>query len=149
MDIAIRQEACPRRAVANATQLNEVTGNRRRETWGFLDWSHALSKGISRVAALGLGVSLTSAFSTAVRAADLPGQLPLRAPTSVAAPVDRTADMPPRLPVKAPVPYVSTAYDWNGWYVGAHFGVIRGSSNWSATQPGSSAPGFNGSFNLP
>ena len=57
--------------------------------------------------------------------------------------------MPPRLPVKAPVPYVSTAYDWNSWYVGAHFGVIRGSSNWSATQPGSSASGFNGSFNLP
>ncbi len=57
--------------------------------------------------------------------------------------------MPPRLPVKAPIPYVSTDYDWNGWYVGAHFGAIRGSSNWSASQPGSSAPGFNGSFNLP
>jgi high affinity Mn2+ porin len=58
------------------------------------------------------------------------------------------ADMPASLPVKAPVPYVSTAYDWTGWYVGAHVGVIRGSSNWSA-QPGTGTPGLNGSFNLP
>jgi len=53
------------------------------------------------------------------------------------------------LPVKAPVPYVSTTYDWNGWYVGAHVGVIRGSSNWSAMPPGAGAPGLNGSFDLP
>ena len=59
------------------------------------------------------------------------------------------ADLSANLPVKAPVPYVSTAYDWNGWYVGAHAGVIRGASNWSATQPGANAPGLNGSFNLP
>jgi high affinity Mn2+ porin len=58
------------------------------------------------------------------------------------------ADMPASLPVKAPVPYVSTAYDWNGWYAGAHVGVIRGSSDWSA-QPGAGAPGLNGSFDLP
>src|ERR1700687_3000581 len=45
------------------------------------------------------------------------------------------------LPLKAPVPYVSTAYDWNGWYVGAHAGVIVGSSNWSATQTGAGGPG--------
>jgi high affinity Mn2+ porin len=57
------------------------------------------------------------------------------------------ADLPPSLPVKAPVPYVSTAYDWNGWYVGANFGLIKGASNWSATPPG--APGLNGSFDLP
>src|SRR5260221_4090316 len=38
------------------------------------------------------------------------------------------ADLPASMPVKAPVPYVSTTYDWNGWYVGAHVGVIRGSS---------------------
>jgi high affinity Mn2+ porin len=55
------------------------------------------------------------------------------------------ADLPASLPVKAPVPYVSTAYDWNGWYAGAHVGVIRGSSNWSAA----GAPGLNGSFDLP
>jgi high affinity Mn2+ porin len=53
------------------------------------------------------------------------------------------------LPVKAPAPYVSTAYDWNGWYVGAHVGVVRGSSNWSAMPPGAGAPGLNGSFDLP
>jgi high affinity Mn2+ porin len=59
------------------------------------------------------------------------------------------ADMPASLPVKAPVAYVSKDYDWNGWYVGAHVGVIRGSSNWSATQPGAGSPGLNGSFDLP
>jgi high affinity Mn2+ porin len=59
------------------------------------------------------------------------------------------ADLPPSLPVKAPGPYVSTTYDWNGWYVGAHVGVIRGSSNWSASQPGAGGPGLNGSFDLP
>ena len=58
------------------------------------------------------------------------------------------ADLPANLPVKAPVPYVSPAYDWNGWYVGANVGLIRGSSNWSA-QPGAGAPPLNGAFNLP
>src|SRR5260221_14742471 len=58
------------------------------------------------------------------------------------------ADLPPSLPVKAPVLYVATAYDWNGLYVGAHAGVIRGASNWTA-QPGAGAPALNGSFNLP
>src|SRR5260370_41773308 len=58
------------------------------------------------------------------------------------------ADLPPSLPVKAPVPYVATAYDWNGLYVGAHAGVIRGASHWTA-QPGAGAPALNGSFNLP
>ena len=58
-------------------------------------------------------------------------------------------DMPPNLPVKAPVAYVAKAapfngYDWNGWYVGAHVGGIRGSSDWS-----SAPPGLNGSFDLP
>ena len=53
------------------------------------------------------------------------------------------------LPVKAPVPYVSPAYDWNGWYVGAHVGVIRGSSNWSANPPGAGGPALNGAFDLP
>jgi len=59
------------------------------------------------------------------------------------------ADLPVSLPVKAPVPYVSTAYDWNGWYVGAHAGVITGSSNWSAVPAGSGGPALNGSFDLP
>jgi len=53
------------------------------------------------------------------------------------------------LPVKAPVPYVTPAYDWNGWYAGVHVGLIRGSSNWSATLRGTGAPALSGSFNLP
>src|SRR5258708_24739727 len=58
------------------------------------------------------------------------------------------ADLPPSLPVKAPVPYVATAYDWNGLYVGAHAGVIRGPSNLTA-QPGAGPPALNATFNLP
>ncbi|SHK48084.1 high affinity Mn2+ porin [Bradyrhizobium lablabi] len=58
------------------------------------------------------------------------------------------ADLPPSLPAKPPVPYVATAYDWTGLYVGAHAGVIRGASNWTA-QPGAGVPDLNGSFNLP
>src|SRR5580704_3173954 len=64
-------------------------------------------------------------------------------------PVAIAADLPLSLPAKAPVPYVSPAYDWNGWYVGAHVGVVSGSSNWSATPPGAGAPALSGSFNLP
>lgn len=59
------------------------------------------------------------------------------------------ADLPASLPVKAPVPYVSPAYDWNGWYVGAHVGVIRGSSNWSAIPAGAGGAGLSESFDLP
>jgi hypothetical protein len=59
------------------------------------------------------------------------------------------ADLPASLPVKAPVPYVSPAYDWDGWYVGAHVGVVRGSSNWSAMPPGAGASALGGSFDLP
>ena len=59
------------------------------------------------------------------------------------------ADLPASLPVKAPVPYLSPAYDWNGWYVGAHVGVTGGASNWSAMPPGAGAPALNGSFNFP
>ena len=53
------------------------------------------------------------------------------------------------LPVKAPVPYLASGYDWTGWYVGAHVGVIRGSSNWTATPLGPSGPIVNGAFDLP
>src|SRR5271165_1172958 len=67
-------------------------------------------------------------------------------------------ELPASLPVKAPVPYLTKTakvpeakgYDWNGWYAGAHVGVIRGASNWSASpQPGTGGPGLGGSFNLP
>jgi high affinity Mn2+ porin len=53
------------------------------------------------------------------------------------------------LPVKTPVPYVADSLDWTGWYVGAHVGVIRGSSGWSATPLGPGGPALNGAFNLP
>lgn len=47
-------------------------------------------------------------------------------------------------PIKAPpIPYAnSSAYNWNGLYVGGHFGVAWGSSDWSA------GPGIGGSTNL-
>src|SRR6516162_8295995 len=53
------------------------------------------------------------------------------------------------LPVKAPIPYLADSYDWSGWYVGAHVGVIRGSSRWSSTPIGPGGPTLNGAFNLP
>jgi high affinity Mn2+ porin len=40
------------------------------------------------------------------------------------------------------IPYLGPAYDWSGFYVGGHFGVASGSSNWTA------APGISGSTNL-
>jgi putative transposase len=43
------------------------------------------------------------------------------------------ADLSASLPIKQPVPYLASSYDWSGWYVGAHVGVICGSSNWSST----------------
>jgi high affinity Mn2+ porin len=67
------------------------------------------------------------------------------------------ADLSTDLPVKAPVAYVTKAapapasngFDWNGWYIGAHVGAIRGASNWSATEPGGATPGLSGAFDLP
>ena len=44
------------------------------------------------------------------------------------------------LPTKAPPP--TAAYDWTGFYIGAHVGYAGGSSNWS------SAPGLGGSIDL-
>jgi high affinity Mn2+ porin len=40
----------------------------------------------------------------------------------------------------------SSAYDWSGFYVGGHFGVAFGNSNWTATSPG--APAVTGTTNL-
>jgi high affinity Mn2+ porin len=53
------------------------------------------------------------------------------------------------LPVKAPVPYLVSSYDWTGWYVGAHVGVIRSSSSWTSTPLGPGGPALNGAFDLP
>jgi high affinity Mn2+ porin len=40
-------------------------------------------------------------------------------------------------------------FDWNGWYVGAHFGFTGGSSKWSANQIGGGAPYLGGSLDFP
>ena len=115
MDVAIRQEAGTRRLVANATQLNKVTDSRGRATWGFLDWTRALSNGInvSCTAAFRLGLGLVSAFGSSSRAADLIAKVPLQAPPSIAAP-----------------------FDWTGAYFGGHVGYAAGWSDWSTNQLG-------------
>ena len=122
MDIAIRQEAGPRRTVANATQLNKATGQPAvgRATWGFLDRSRALSKGInvSRAAAFSLGAALVFAFGGSSRAADLIGQVPLQAPPSVAVP-----------------------FDWTGAYFGGHVGYSRGYGRNTLFDPDPTAAG--------
>jgi high affinity Mn2+ porin len=64
----------------------------------------------------------------------------------------RAADLPPTLNAKAPgpalaLPMAGSAFDWTGFYVGAHAGVSTASSVWSATQPGG-APSLTGSLNL-
>jgi len=58
----------------------------------------------------------------------------------------RGADLASVLPTKAPPPLVPIAYDWTGYYLGAHLGYAAGSSNWTAIQPG--APNVSGSFDL-
>jgi high affinity Mn2+ porin len=117
---AIHREPGPRRTVANATQLNKVTGSRGRATWGFLDWSRGLSKGInvSRTAAFSLGVALVSVFGTSSRAADLVGKVPLQAPPSVAVP-----------------------FDWTGAYFGGHVGYSRGYGRNTLFDPDPTAAG--------
>jgi high affinity Mn2+ porin len=44
-----------------------------------------------------------------------------------------------------PVPF---AYDWTGFYVGAHLGYAAGSTSWSATQAGGTTPSLFGSLDL-
>jgi high affinity Mn2+ porin len=121
MDIATRHKAETRRTVANATQLYKATdpiGSRRRQTWEFLDGSLVLSKGISRVAALGLGAALASAFGTSPRAADLVGQVPLQTPPAVAA-----------------------SFNWTGAYFGGHVGYSRGYGRGTLFDPNPAAAG--------
>jgi high affinity Mn2+ porin len=59
------------------------------------------------------------------------------------------ADLSPMLSAKAPAPAptAGSAFDWTGFYVGAHAGVSTASSTWSATQPGG-APNLTGSLDL-
>jgi high affinity Mn2+ porin len=56
----------------------------------------------------------------------------------------RAADLSVALPTKAPPP--ALAYDWTGYYLGAHVGYALGGSNWSATQAG--APSLSGSLDF-
>ena len=51
------------------------------------------------------------------------------------------ADLSAALPTKAPPPTAQTAYDWTGFYLGAHAGYAWGSSNWAT-------PGAAGSLDL-
>src|SRR5271156_790707 len=60
----------------------------------------------------------------------------------------QAADLSRALPTKAPPPAAPVAYDWTGFYVGAHLGYATGSSNWSATQAGSPTPSLSGSLDL-
>jgi hypothetical protein len=111
MEFAIHPDAKPCHLVANTMQLHhetDRTGSRRRETRGFLDRSHAFSRGInvSRITAISLGVALAFAFGTSARAAEL-----LQVPSSVAVP-----------------------FDWTGAYIGGHVGHTAGWSDWSAIQ---------------
>jgi high affinity Mn2+ porin len=58
------------------------------------------------------------------------------------------ADPPTSPPANASAPYMPPAYDWNGWYVGAHVGIDKGASNWSASQP-DIGQRLDGAFDLP
>jgi len=52
-------------------------------------------------------------------------------------------------PVAAPAPAApSPSFDWNGWYAGGHLGLAGGSSRWSATGAGGSAPPLSGFVDL-
>jgi high affinity Mn2+ porin len=53
---------------------------------------------------------------------------------------DPSGSLPAKVP---PVPY---AYDWSGFYAGAHLGYVGGSSRWSATQAGAATPSLSGSL---
>jgi len=59
----------------------------------------------------------------------------------------KAADRSASMPTKAP-PASAAAYDWTGFYVGAHFGYAGGSSRWSAAQAGAVASSLSGSLDL-
>jgi high affinity Mn2+ porin len=64
--------------------------------------------------------------------------------TAVAFATSAMADGP--IPTKAPPP--SGAYDWSGFYLGAHAGYAGGWSNWTATLGGAGGPALSGSFDI-
>ncbi len=58
------------------------------------------------------------------------------------------ADLSGVLPIKAPPPAAPVAYDWAGFYLGAHVGYGLGGSNWSATQAGAATPSLSGTLSF-
>ena len=58
----------------------------------------------------------------------------------------QAADLTAVMATKAPPPAAPVAYDWTGFYLGAHVGYALGGSNWSATQTG--GPALNGSLDF-
>ena len=50
------------------------------------------------------------------------------------------------MPTKAPPPPAPLAYDWSGFYLGAHVGYALGGSDWSATQAG--GPSLSGTLSF-
>jgi high affinity Mn2+ porin len=56
------------------------------------------------------------------------------------------ADLPAAMPVKSPP--VSVAYDWTGFYLGAHLGYAGGSSDWTASPTTATTPSISGSIDL-
>jgi high affinity Mn2+ porin len=67
---------------------------------------------------------------------------------SALAPSAEAADLSASLPTKAPPPLAPSAYDWTGFYLGAHYGYAGGSSRWSATQAGAATPRLTGTLDL-
>jgi high affinity Mn2+ porin len=56
------------------------------------------------------------------------------------------ADLPVAMPVKASP--ISAAYDWTGFYFGAHLGYAGGTSNWTASPTAEAMPSISGSLDL-
>jgi high affinity Mn2+ porin len=59
----------------------------------------------------------------------------------------RAADLSVALPTKAPPPALA-AYDWTGFYLGAHAGYALGGSHWSADPPASGTVDFSNAYNF-
>jgi high affinity Mn2+ porin len=58
------------------------------------------------------------------------------------------ADLAAVLPTKAPPSLAPVAYDWTGYYLGAHIGYALGGSNWTATPNFSGGLSFSNGYNL-
>lgn len=55
------------------------------------------------------------------------------------------ADLAASLPMKAPV---ATLYDWTGFYVGGHTGLVTGNSSWTAGPMAPGSPAVSGSLSM-